>query len=71
MADRDVVRDTFDAFREGLRDDQTLRHLESNDQLLDEVPHLNLEVQIHGEPQPWLDPHTPIDPSTIRTGDYP
>jgi hypothetical protein len=36
-----------------------------------EVPHLNLEVQINGVPQPWLDPHTPIIPSTIRPGDYP
>jgi hypothetical protein len=36
-----------------------------------EVPHLNLEVQINGVPQPWLDPHTPIIPTTIRPGDYP
>lgn len=25
----------------------------------------------NGKPQPWLDPHTPIDPSTIRPGDMP
>jgi RHS repeat-associated protein len=36
-----------------------------------EVPHLNMEIQINGIPQPFLDPHTPIVPSTIRPGDYP
>jgi RHS repeat-associated protein len=36
-----------------------------------EVPHLNLEVQIEGVPQPRLDPHTPIIQSTVRPGDYP
>ncbi len=34
-----------------------------------EVPHLNLEIQINGVPQPWRDPHTPIDPRSIRVGD--
>lgn len=35
--------------------------------------HLNLETQINGEKVksgPLADPHTPIDPSTIRPGDY-
>jgi hypothetical protein len=35
-----------------------------------EAPHLNLEVQLNGKPQPWLDPHTPIDISTARPGDF-
>jgi hypothetical protein len=35
-----------------------------------EVPHLNLEVQINGVPKPELDPHIPIDTSTLRPGDY-
>ncbi|QHA07880.1 hypothetical protein GQF42_35420 [Streptomyces broussonetiae] len=36
-------------------------------------PHLNLETQINGRTVtsgPLKDPHTPIDPSTIRPGDY-
>jgi RHS repeat-associated protein len=37
----------------------------------DEVPHLNLEVQVNGASRPVLDPHTPIIPSTIRAGDHP
>jgi YD repeat-containing protein len=36
-----------------------------------EIPHLNLEVQIGGIRQRSLDPHTPIDPSTVRRGDVP
>ena len=36
-----------------------------------EVPHLNLEVQLDGVPQPWLDPHTPIEPFTVLPGDVP
>jgi hypothetical protein len=35
-----------------------------------ENPHLNQEVQINDVPQPWLDPHTPIDVSTARPGDF-
>ncbi|MFH9552007.1 polymorphic toxin-type HINT domain-containing protein [Streptomyces sp. NPDC017435] len=36
-------------------------------------PHVNLETQINGRTVtsgPLKDPHTPIDPSTIRDGDY-
>jgi hypothetical protein len=36
-------------------------------------PHLNLETQINGSTVmsgPLADPHIPIDPSTIRPGDY-
>lgn len=36
-------------------------------------PHLNLETQINGRTVtsgPLADPHTPIDPSAIRLGDY-
>jgi hypothetical protein len=36
-------------------------------------PHLNLETQINGitvRSGPLADPHLPIDPSTIRPGDY-
>lgn len=33
-------------------------------------PHLNLETQINGRPT-GFDPHTPIKPSTIRSGDIP
>ncbi|WP_327313220.1 polymorphic toxin-type HINT domain-containing protein [Streptomyces sp. NBC_01235] len=36
-------------------------------------PHLNLETQINGQTVksgPLKDPHTAIDPSTIRSGDY-
>ena len=33
-------------------------------------PHLNLETQINGVPT-GLDPHLPIDPITIRPGDFP
>jgi hypothetical protein len=36
--------------------------------------HLNLETQINGVPVtsgPLADPHTPINPSTIRPGDVP
>lgn len=33
-------------------------------------PHLNLETQINGVPV-GLDPHLPIDPTTIRPGDFP
>ncbi|WP_171045073.1 RHS repeat-associated core domain-containing protein [Pseudoalteromonas rubra] len=36
-------------------------------------PHLNLQTQINGKIQkkgPLKDPHTPIDPKTIRKGDY-
>ncbi|MFE7069162.1 polymorphic toxin-type HINT domain-containing protein [Streptomyces sp. NPDC057620] len=39
-----------------------------------EGPHLNLETQINGRTVrggPLKDPHTPIDPSTARTGDIP
>ena len=32
-------------------------------------PHLNLQTRINGRPV-LVDPHTPIDPSTIRRGDY-
>ena len=37
-------------------------------------PHLNLETQINGKTitsGPLADPHTPIDPTTIREGDIP
>ena len=34
-------------------------------------PHLNLEVQINGVPVPGVDPHLPVDSSTIRSGDTP
>lgn len=37
-------------------------------------PHLNLETQINGRTirsGPLRDPHTPIDPSTVRAGDIP
>jgi hypothetical protein len=37
-------------------------------------PHLHLETQINGvavTKGPLADPHTPIDPSTIRPGDIP
>jgi len=37
-------------------------------------PHLNLETQINGatvRSGPLADPHTPIDPTTIRPGDIP
>lgn len=36
-------------------------------------PHLNLQTQINGRIQkkgPLADPHIPIDPKTIRPGDY-
>jgi hypothetical protein len=36
-------------------------------------PHINLETQINGKTVvkgPLKDPHTPIDPSNIRPGDY-
>jgi hypothetical protein len=36
-------------------------------------PHLNLETQINGRTVvsgPLKDPHTPIDPTTVRPGDY-
>lgn len=36
-------------------------------------PHLNLETQVNGKTVtsgPLKDPHTAIDPSTIRSGDY-
>ena len=33
-------------------------------------PHVNLETQINGRPV-GVDPHTPINPSTIRPGDHP
>jgi len=36
-------------------------------------PHLNLQTQINGKIQKsgaLKDPHTPVDPSTIRPGDY-
>jgi Pretoxin HINT domain len=36
-------------------------------------PHLNLQTQINGVIQrngPLADPHLPVDPSTIRPGDY-
>lgn len=36
-----------------------------------EGPHLNLEVQINGVRQRGLDPHAPIDPFTMRPGDFP
>jgi hypothetical protein len=35
---------------------------------LGEVPHLNLEVEVNGVPQPWLDAHTPIIPCVAGTG---
>uniref|UniRef100_UPI00053B18E2 polymorphic toxin-type HINT domain-containing protein n=1 Tax=Kitasatospora sp. MBT63 TaxID=1444768 RepID=UPI00053B18E2 len=38
-----------------------------------EGPHLNLETQVNGKTVkkgPLKDPHTPIDPNTIRPGDY-
>jgi hypothetical protein len=34
-------------------------------------PHLNLETQVNRVSDPKLDPHTPIDPKTVRPGDYP
>lgn len=35
-------------------------------------PHLNLQTQINGKIQKGAlaDPHIPIDPKTIRSGDY-
>jgi hypothetical protein len=33
-------------------------------------PHLNLETQVNGQ-RVGVDPHTPIDPSTVRPGDIP
>jgi len=36
-----------------------------------EGPHLNLEWQINGDSLSDLDPHIPIDPTTIRPGDIP
>jgi hypothetical protein len=36
-------------------------------------PHLNLETQINGRTVvsgPIKDPHAPIDPTTVRPGDY-
>jgi len=33
-------------------------------------PHLNLETQVNGKPV-GKDPHTPIDPDTVRPGDIP
>ena len=36
-------------------------------------PHLNLETRINSKPvtkEPLKDPHTMIDPATIRSGDW-
>jgi hypothetical protein len=36
-------------------------------------PHINLQTQINGKIQtsgPLSDPHIPIDPKTVRKGDY-
>jgi hypothetical protein len=45
----------------------------SSKHVIRQGPHLNLQTQINGRPVtkgPLADPHIPIDPKTIRPGDY-
>jgi hypothetical protein len=53
--------------RAGFDINPTSRHVR------EQGPHLNLQMQVNGRPVrrgPLADPHFPIDPSTIRRGDY-